>query len=167
MAAFDFYEVEPPLTLEGAADCLVANMRMLSWLLHNLDGENICELNTSDAKIVSKTERLKISGDKITVKDSGGVIACEISPQGVEISDLDVTGDIDVAGDLDVRGTLDVRNADNVRGLKCSGDGGHTHGIPVGVYIRVKIPGEDSDMYMPWCTGENADGSHTHTVKIT
>lgn len=128
MATVDLYEPEYPYAIETLADSIASNIRMLRWILENIDGENIIEVNTSKSKIISDSEKLSIDGDVIKVDNNKGGISCEITPDGLFVQDISIGGE------------ADFKKASKVTGLRTASDGTHSHGVPIGTILVTKLP---------------------------
>ncbi|MDR0931378.1 MAG: hypothetical protein LBM38_06555 [Clostridiales bacterium] len=138
MASVELRDVEYHRSIDEIAETIQANFQDLIWALRNLDSENVVNINTDETSITSSSEQLEILGDTLVIRNGNGDVAIEISPDGIFVNNLSVTGSVN---------------------LRTSNLGTHDHGIPDGSKISIKLPSGQSATATFY-----EDGVHSHLL---
>ena len=83
-------------TLQELIEIVETNNKILDWILHNLDSENVSEVDTNVTNVHGGN--LSIVGDTLMISDGQGTNLAELSPNARKLSGVIATGIWDFSG---------------------------------------------------------------------
>ena len=96
MPKFEFLSASHGDTLLELIEIVEANNKILDWILHTLDSENISEVDTTVTNVHGGN--LSITGDSFIISDARSGTLVELSPNRNKMDGMVATGVWDFSG---------------------------------------------------------------------